>query len=779
MAVKLPSPGPSVRPHQVEAHKLSANISGTRNKSLNDSVTEKVESLSLHTPKSQLSHKYHGSENDVSLANPLNNHNVNFITFSKSPYRLRLHLSEFETDISTKNESLDSEPDMVLQTETNSIVSVDSALVNSTSEIKKENSPDGVKLSLSSSKEDSRMEENCTESLTHIHQHVYTVNDDKNSMTSVDTKHASENSTQTKFLRSNLSNVGLVKPQNSARKVGSIRRKHQGTFSVSEVNNTMKFVENGNDNQLKHPETPTVATNCEQYAPKSSLRRGRPNTIKTGLPSDCRPKHNSDSLVLYTSYLSPDFIATDGKNVHQSEPDERLIKQEWNSPEVQDVVAKLTFEGDIPDERTRTEDDVFSKEFSVGLASEDVTLVENTSQNTTCSNKNSSDISCIEMSDFGSDVLTMFGIPTEGQSELSGCSVQSLGLNTLFSINSNDVESSTEKKPIQQKLSPSYSKEVNCNPTPHPLASEEGIMESVDKNDDIQSVTSFDSGLGGSVIDERHTRKRKLDKRSSLPSMRHGRSKLYRKVRRSSTFSEFHSHTGATFAPLTGETLQVLSKAGQILEIQTNLCSHESTELKPEKAQSKENTPLKKIKLSGNNINTPLERKGSTEKTQTVEVSGKKTKSQDNHYQQSEDPTKCIWIEAQKVLSEDLQQLEDACDGTKRDSIVKLRIRNAGMVQASIMKYNSITTSLHCTPSRLDRRSRRGTPHNTPIRVPSIFVRNSAFTRSLRDRPSGTGRILRGQLPANLPLTGFPRRRSMSMDEGDRKKENLNKIKMN
>ncbi|XP_076313714.1 uncharacterized protein LOC143226532 isoform X2 [Tachypleus tridentatus] len=774
-AVKLPSPQPSVEPHKVETRKLCVNISGNCNKSLNDSVTEKVESLSLHTPKSQLSHKYHGSESDVSSANPLNSRNVNFITFSKSPYRLRLHGSGFETDINI-SDCVDGDkkhqPDMVLQTETNSIVLIDPVLPNNTSrdlsfqEIKKENVSDIVKVSLS--KEDCRMKENCTEPLTHVQQNVYTINNDKNSTTSTDTKYASENSVQTKFLRSNLSNVGLVKPSISVRKVGSVRRKHQGSFSLSEVNNTKKIVENDYNDQLKHPETPTVTTNCEHYAPKSSLRRGRPNTIKTGLPSDCRPKHNSDSLILYTSYLSPDFTVTDGNSVHQSESGGSLNKQSWNSPEVQGVVAKLMFEGDIPNERTRTEDDVFR--VSVGLAS-DVTLVENTSQNTTWSNNNSSDISCTEISDFSSDVLTMFGIPTESQSELSGCSVQSLGLNKLFSINSNDAESNTETKVTHKKLSPSYSKEVSCNSTPHPSASEEGSIESVDKNDGNQSVTSFDSGLGGSITDERRTRKRKLDKCSSLPSMRCGKSKQCQKIQRSSTFSEFHSHTGAAFAPLTGETLQVLRKAGQILEIQTNSCIHESKELKPEKVQSKENTPLNEMKLSSSNFITPLENEGLTEKTQVLEESGQETKSQNNHYQQSEDPTKCMWVEAQNVLSEDLQQLENACDGTKRDSIVKLRIRNAGMVQASIVKYNSITASLHCTPSRLDRRSRRGTPHNTPIRVPSIFVRNSAFTRSLRDRPSGTGRVLRGQLPANLPLTGFPRRRSMSMDEGDRKKE--------
>ncbi|XP_067131963.1 rho GTPase-activating protein gacF-like isoform X2 [Centruroides vittatus] len=92
----------------------------------------------------------------------------------------------------------------------------------------------------------------------------------------------------------------------------------------------------------------------------------------------------------------------------------------------------------------------------------------------------------------------------------------------------------------------------------------------------------------------------------------------------------------------------------------------------------------------------------------------------------SDIPGNLQWVSAKNYFS----NCEVSTDEhVKRESIIRLRIKNAGMVQANIQRYNSIESETNGGNPK-DCKAQK-TEAVTPVRIPSIFKRNDFGTRSL------------------------------------------------
>ncbi|KAG1671492.1 Rho GTPase-activating protein 11A [Nymphon striatum] len=176
-------------------------------------------------------------------------------------------------------------------------------------------------------------------------------------------------------------------------------------------------------------------------------------------------------------------------------------------------------------------------------------------------------------------------------------------------------------------------------------------------------------------------------------------------LRKSYSSRQITSYTGAKFAPLSKETAEILTNIGEMVDNQ-------------------------------------------------------KTKSE-NYPEESKNPMK--WTSGEKYFEEKLQIQENEST-TKRESVMRIQRDNAGNVRANVNKFNDITisnpkiefkTPVGLVPRTPRRRSKRG--QKTPVRIPSVFVRNSAVSTSLRNRyhnhEINRKASLRGE--PTFPLTSF------------------------
>lgn len=211
---------------------------------------------------------------------------------------------------------------------------------------------------------------------------------------------------------------------------------------------------------------------------------------------------------------------------------------------------------------------------------------------------------------------------------------------------------------------------------------------------------------------------RKLRRKSvSTPDFTSSKKRLLRK---SVSSCQITSYTGAKFAPLSKGTAEILINIGEMVE-------------------------------------------------------SKKTKADDNSRTtrfQSESPIK--WTCGEKFLDEKLHFQENEDESTtKRESVLRIQRDNAGNVRANVNKINDITSLTTdpkiefktpigiIVPRTPRRRSKRG--QKIPVRIPSVFVRNSGVSNSLRNRyhnhELNRKASIRGE--PTLPLTSFVKQASL------------------
>ncbi|KAG1678239.1 Rho GTPase-activating protein 11A [Nymphon striatum] len=182
-------------------------------------------------------------------------------------------------------------------------------------------------------------------------------------------------------------------------------------------------------------------------------------------------------------------------------------------------------------------------------------------------------------------------------------------------------------------------------------------------------------------------------------------------LRKSYSSRQITSYTGAKFAPLSKETAEILTNIGEMVDNQkTKSENYPEISIQPEESKN----PMK-------------------------------------------------WTSGEKYFEEKLQIQENEST-TKRESVMRIQRDNAGNVRANVNKFNDITisnpkiefkTPVGLVPRTPRRRSKRG--QKTPVRIPSVFVRNSAVSTSLRNRyhnhEINRKASLRGE--PTFPLTSF------------------------
>lgn len=202
------------------------------------------------------------------------------------------------------------------------------------------------------------------------------------------------------------------------------------------------------------------------------------------------------------------------------------------------------------------------------------------------------------------------------------------------------------------------------------------------------------------------------EKSVSTPNVINQRKRSLRKIASSSRMT---SHTGAKFAPLSKDTAEILTNIGEMVTV---------VKMTMSTPKAKGNEPVVK------------------------------------------------WINSDKFFKGVLSKSPDIT--TKRDSVLRIEKDNAGNVRANVSKFNGITsnvgnpqpefkTPIGIVPRTPRRRSKRRA--KTLVRIPSVFIRNSGVTDSIRNQYKNVEPHRRASLriAPTLPLTTFVKQTSNGM----------------